>query len=101
MLLRSARQGEAALLDQQVPIGRSHMEVSGTKRLAMYRVRGRQGPGSLEDARQDALVPADVQHDKQRTWELARQHRRDGPEGLHAAGRGAHDDDASIVVCRG
>jgi hypothetical protein len=73
MFFRTRRQTQTTSLDQQVSIGRSHVDVTGFNRLAIDRVSDWIWATRLQQRGQQASMSADVEDDEHRRGKLARQ----------------------------
>ena len=87
------RQLDPVVHDQQVMVGRGHVDAACLHQLAVPRRLGRQRSGPVQDARQGARrIPRDVQHHEDRSRQVTGQAGHHGPKRLHAARGRAHDD---------
>ena len=73
VFLGTTHQPQSRSVHQQVMIGRRNVDAARHDRLAIAGIGRRQAAGGLKQLRQEAAVPADVQHHKHRGGQLVRQ----------------------------
>jgi hypothetical protein len=95
VLSRAFGHTQFSLHDQQVMVGRSHVDVAGLEGLRVVRLGAAKGPSLVHrvEQRTPRRVRRHVMNDDDRSWEVPRQLRDQPRQRVHSSCRGSHDHD--------
>ena len=98
VLAQAVGQADGAGRDQQVAVGRGHVDAAGLDGLAVARQTGRERPALVQDLAQRAgRLCRRVLDDEDGGLEVGREPAHERAQRLEAAQRGAHHDDVAPV----